>query len=68
MADFTDCPNCRDGTHSYFISVGSGLKSDFEPVSYGDSAEDTRYKRVEYSYMACKMCGQAIKRKVRVEE
>jgi hypothetical protein len=66
MTDQDNCPTSRDGQHNYFITVGSGLKSDFEPVQYGESAADTLYRRVEFSYMACK-CGQAIKRKVQVE-
>lgn len=61
--------NCaaRGGKCQYTVAVGAGLKSDFEPVSYGESAQDTLYRRVEYSYLSCRWCATTIKRKVTVE-
>lgn len=57
------CPNNRDGLHKYTYGVGSGTKGDFEPMSYGGTAEETVYRRTEYAYMACP-CGQVKKSKV----
>lgn len=58
-----DCPYNKVGRHYFTNSVAAGVKADFEPTSYGDSATDTLYKRVEYSMMACN-CG--VTRKTRV--
>lgn len=52
--------------HHYTYSVGSGTKSDFEAVQYGQVAAETLYKRVEYSYLACS-CGETRKAKIVVE-
>lgn len=49
--------------HKFTYSLGSGTKSDFEPVEYGNSAEDTLYKRVEYSLLACP-CGTVMKKRL----
>lgn len=62
-----DCPNSSDRRHFFKFSVGSGIKSDFEPVEYGKSAADTLYKRVEYSYLSC-ACGATKKTKVIPED
>jgi len=53
--------------HKYTVSVGSGLRSDFEPVQIGESAADTLYRRVEYSLLAC-TCGRTVKQKVVYDE
>lgn len=58
------CPNSKTGRHYYTTVVMT--KSDFEPQEYGESAEQTLYKRVEYTTLACN-CGVVVKRKVRVE-
>lgn len=50
------CPNNQNGDHRYTYAVGSGVKSDFEAQQFGANVEDTLYKRVEYSVMACS-CG-----------
>lgn len=60
-----DCPSRANGTHSFTYSVGGGTKIEYEPVEYGASQEDTRYKAVSYSYLACS-CGQTMKKKVRL--
>lgn len=62
-----ECPNSNDGKHRYTYSVGGGVKSDFEPVQYGQSVEDTTYRRVEYSVMAC-TCGAVLKQRVQYQE
>ena len=59
----TDCPNSRDSKHHFTYSVGGGTKADFIPVSYGESAEETTYKRVEYSLLACS-CGVVKKQRL----
>lgn len=58
-----NCPNSRDGLHHYTYSVGTGTKGEFEPKSYGENAEDTLYKRVEYSVLACS-CGMVRKERI----
>lgn len=63
----TECPTSRDGLHHYTYSVGSGLKADFEPVEYGKSAEDTLYRRVESSMLACS-CGLVLKQRIVMKE
>lgn len=59
----TACPNSRDGQHHFTYSVGPGTKNEFEPQQYGERVEDTLYKRVEYSVLAC-ACGSVKKQKV----
>jgi len=63
----TECPTSRDAIHHYTYTVAAGVKSEYEPVQYGESREATLYKRVEYSQMACS-CGEVLKKKVRVED
>lgn len=58
------CPNSKSSKH-YFDTVVS-VKSDFEPIEIGELAENTHYKRVEYTVMACS-CGLASKQKVRLD-
>lgn len=63
MSDEDSCPNSKTAKH-YFDTVVS-VKSDFEPTELGQSVQDTTYKRVEYTVMACS-CGLASKQKVRM--
>lgn len=44
--------------HNYFLQQ---VKADFVPVEYGQSSEDTLYKRVEYAILSCG-CGEAVKK------
>jgi len=62
---YEGCPNSKTGKHYYTTVVLT--KSDFEPQSFGDSAEDTLYKRVEYTTLAC-TCGAVRKSRVQLEE
>jgi hypothetical protein len=64
MTDTQDtCTSSKSGRH--FFSNIVMTKADFEPVEYGASAEDTRYKRVEYVILACN-CAAAKKSRVDV--
>lgn len=58
------CPSSKSGKH-YFMNPPT-YRTDFEPVQYGESAEDTLYKRVEYTISVC-ACGMSVKRRVRYE-
>lgn len=58
-----NCPNNHNGLHHFTYTVGSGTKNEFEPQQYGERMEDTLYKRVEYSVLAC-ACGSVKKQKV----
>jgi hypothetical protein len=62
-----ECPVSRDGNHKFTYSIGSGLKSDFEPVDFGKSADETFYRRVTYSTLCC-ACGKARMARVKFEE
>lgn len=62
-----DCPYNVKGRHYFVNAVGNGIKADFEPVEYGKTAEDTLYRRVEYSLLACN-CSATIKSRVRQQE
>lgn len=55
-----ECPSSRSRKH-YFTMFQ--VKADFEPVEFGLAAEDTKYKRVEYSYLFCN-CGASKKKKI----
>ncbi len=59
-----DCPYNGQGKHYFVNSVGSGTWSEFEPVTFGDTAGETLYKRVLYSLMSCN-CGQSIMKRTR---
>jgi hypothetical protein len=62
-----DCPSTTDGKHRFTYSVGSGIKSDFEPVDYGKSVDETFYRRVTYSVLAC-LCGKVRMSRVKYED
>ena len=60
-----ECPSSPSGRHSLggtFATVS--YKADFEPTTYGDTAQETLYRRVEYVVSTC-MCGFSSKRKVK---
>lgn len=52
----------QEHRHNFYVFQ---IKADFEPIMYGDTAQETAYKRIEYAYMYCG-CGEVLK-KVRVK-
>lgn len=65
MADF--CPTSPTGKHSLggtFATVT--YKAEFEPVQYGEAAEDTLYKRTEFIISTCG-CGHSVKKRLKVD-
>ncbi len=67
MSVSIDCPTGPTGKHTFagnFATVTQ--RAAFEPVSFGETAEDTLYRRVEYVITTCG-CGQSWKRKVNID-
>lgn len=57
------CANSKTGKH-YFLNQPI-LRADFEPTQYGATAEETLYKRVEYTIGMCS-CGVSRKTKIKL--
>jgi hypothetical protein len=59
------CPNNPRGSQHTLAGdyATVSTKAEFEPVEYGKTAEDTRYKRVEYVTSVCS-CGYSQKKRL----